>query len=171
MNKYLVVDWKRHRRVTIDTAPFIYMVEGGSPYNDVLKDFFNRVQRREIRAFTSALTLTEVLTIPLRKGQTDFVQSYRELLLRAKNLRLVDLNHSTAERAAQLRADNPKGTVKKSILSTPDAIQIATAIESQSSIFLTNDKDLKKVKGLPQNLKIVTLEELDLSFDSNTPNV
>jgi len=59
------------------------------------------------------------------------------------------INAQISETAAELRA-------KYSFIRTPDAIQIATAINTEADFFITNDK---KLKGLSE-IKSLVLDEL-----------
>ena len=76
----------------------------------------------------------------LRNGREDLANAYREILLRSPALRAIPLDQQAAEAAARLRAVYN--------LRTPDAIQIATAIQSGASHFLTNDITLAQVSGI-----------------------
>lgn len=80
------------------------------------------------------LTLTEVLVHPLRLRDRELADQYRRILLNASHVTAVPVSDVIAEEAAQLRANYS--------LRTPDAIQLATAIGSGASSFLTNDSKL-----------------------------
>jgi len=129
--------------VGLDTSPFIYFVERNSLYVDVMREIFRRVTNGDFEAFSSVITLTEVLVQPLR-------QNNQTLLYNGVNFKILPLISSTAERAADFRA--------RYNLRTPDALQIAAALENGCDVFLCNDKDLKRVT----ELKILILDELEL---------
>src|ERR1035438_5453343 len=80
---------------------------------------------------TSFVTLIEVLVHPLREGRPELAEEYRNILLHSPALTAIPLDEGIAEEAAGLRARHN--------LRTPDAIQLATAIRSGASWFLTND--------------------------------
>ena len=84
------------------------------------------------------MTLIEVLVHPLREGRPEL--EYRDILLRSSTLVAVPLDEGIAEEAAGLRARHN--------LRTPDAIQLATAVRSGASWFLTNDADLADLPGV-----------------------
>ena len=44
------------KSVFIDTAPFIYFMEGTSTYEDILKDLFSKIGDGQINAITSTMT-------------------------------------------------------------------------------------------------------------------
>jgi predicted nucleic acid-binding protein len=80
------------------------------------------------------LTLTEVLTHPLRQGNPHLAYEYWRILLQADNVETLPVSAPIAEEAARLRA--------KHNLRSPDSIQIATAINAAATTFLTNDTQL-----------------------------
>jgi len=80
---------------------------------------------------TSAVTLIEVLTQPLAKGEQELYSRYEQYLRSGPSLTLRSLDPDLAPRAAQLRA--------RYQIRTPAAIQLATAIEFGARLFLTND--------------------------------
>ena len=134
--------------VAIDTAPLIYFVEDNAVYAPLLRPFFEAIDRGELRAVTSTVTLLEVLVHPLRLKMPELAQQYRDILLHADGLSTVPVTAAIAERAARLRAEHN--------LRTPDAIQIATAIEAGASHVLTNDASLPS----SPNLQILLLSRL-----------
>ncbi len=134
----------------IDTAPFIYFVERHPDYLDLMRAVIRRIDAGELKAVSSVVTLAEVLTQPLRLGNLLLAQKYRDVLYRSRNFRLVPIDATIAELAADLRA--------RYNLRTPDALQLAAAIRAGCDAFLTNDVTLKKVA----ELKVLVLSELRL---------
>jgi predicted nucleic acid-binding protein len=126
--------------VGLDTAPLIYFIEANPTYLPTVKPFFTALDGGEFTAVTSVITLLEVLVHPLRQQRSNMAQQYQQILLHAKGLTTKDITVNIAKQAAQLRATYNIGT--------PDAIQIATALQAGANFFLTNDKDLKKVTDL-----------------------
>ncbi len=99
---------------------------------------------------TSVVTLTEVLTKPIQASDARLIQIYREMLLESQNFTLLPITAAIAERAAELRAAYQ--------LKTPDALQIAAALQAGCEGFVTNDRQLQLVK----ELRIVILDDLPL---------
>jgi predicted nucleic acid-binding protein len=115
-----------------------------------VRAIFALVDSAEIDAFSSVVTLTEVLTMPLAKGNTVYEQAYVDMLLNSNGITLIPVSISIARRAAELRARHN--------LRTPDAIHVATALEAGCQAFLTNDLGLKRVS----EIRILMLDELEL---------
>ena len=134
------LDALRGVTVAVDSAPFIYLIEKHPVYFATVSAFFAAVQNGEIRCVTSTLTIAEVLVHPFRLGRMDLVLDYQDILNETPDIEAFAVTSDIAEAAARLRANFN--------LRTPDAIQIATALVSQASLFLTNDKKLTKVPGL-----------------------
>ena len=135
-------------RLALDTAPIIYFVEAHPHYDGVMTVIFQRIANGDIEGFTSTLTLTEVLALPIQKQQLELCHTYKKLLASAANFTLAPITAEVAERAALLRA--------RYHLRTPDALQIAAALVNNCQVFLTNDKALSRVTEIP----IVILETL-----------
>jgi len=137
------------KTVFLDTAPLIYFIEGHSEHQGVLARLFQLNDNGEFAFITTSVTLLEVLVKPLKDEKTGIAQQYRDILTTAPGIEILDITTQIAERAAQLRA--------KYSLRTPDAIQLAAAIESGADYFLTNDLRLKAVA----EVRIVTVSELE----------
>ncbi len=134
----------------LDTAPVIYFVEKHPKYDALVTEIFQRIDNDMLVGITSVVTFTEVLVQPIRKGDTKLQQEYSELLLHSANFETMPIDADTARRAATLRAVYN--------LRTPDALQIATALEFNCQAFLTNDKQLQRVT----ELRVLILDELEL---------
>jgi predicted nucleic acid-binding protein len=126
--------------VGLDTAPLIYFIEQNEVYLESVRAFFQAMSQGEFQVITSTLTLTEVLVHPLRSGNVELAEQYRDIVLDQENLIAVSVSVEIAEVAAQLRATQN--------LRTPDAIQIATALQAGATFFLTNDARLAAVPDL-----------------------
>ena len=126
--------------VGLDTAPLIYLIEEHATYIPLVRPFFEALDRDEFRVVTSTLTLTEVLIHPMRHGDHELANRYRDTLLHATSLTTMPVPEEIAEQAAELRARHN--------LRTPDAIQLATALAAGASSFLTNDSQLPRLARL-----------------------
>lgn len=133
-----------------DTAPVIYFVEANPQYDALVTEIFQRVDDGEIVGLTSVITLCEVLVHPIRNQNNTLKQRYLDILQNSPNFFTKFINSSIAETAAELRA--------KYSLRTPDALQIATALDNGCDAFLCNDNGLKRVS----EIEILILDELEL---------
>lgn len=138
------------RRLGLDTAPFIYFIEQNATYLDVVREVMRLIDTQALAAVCSVITLTEVLTKPYQTNDLALAHQYRTILSGSRNLSVVDINAAIADRAARLRADYR--------LRTPDALQIAAAIEAGCDAFLCNDLNMRRVSPI----RILVLDELEL---------
>lgn len=137
-----------HSTIAADTMVFIYYLQDISPYGGLLQPFFEAWESGTHHGVTSVITLLEILVQPLRAGRPEVAIDYREALADLPHLELVPVDGRLAERAARMRASHG--------LSVPDAIQIATALEAQATVFLTNDRCLRKIRGI----EVALLDEM-----------
>jgi len=128
------------KRVALDTMIFIYPFEEHPLYLPLLKPFFGEVEKGNILAFTSTLSLTECLVQPFRAKALELAARYKTLFYHFPHLSVIAVDTEIAERAAWLRSQYR--------LRTPDAIQIATGIASACQVFLTNDERLPQVEEI-----------------------
>lgn len=125
--------------VYADTSVFIYTIEEHPDYYDLLQPLWLKFQTEKLELVSSELTLLETLVVPLRKADTELVETYEQLFLMSR-MQLLPITRTRLKAAAHLRA-----TTK---LKTPDAIHAATALSSGCTVFLTNDSQFRTVTVL-----------------------
>ena len=108
------------------------------------------IASQQLQVVTSVITLTEVLVQPLRLGNAELVETYRELVFSNDRFDIVSISLEIAESAALLRA--------RYNLSMQDALHAATAIKTGCDAFLTNDPDFRRV----QYLNALVLNDMEL---------
>jgi predicted nucleic acid-binding protein len=131
---------EKHRVVGLDTAPLIYFIEDVTPYADLLNPVFDRLESHALGAVTSTITLAEILTKPLVDKNFPLVDEIKFTIKAFSTLSMVAIDEKLAEAAALIRA--------RHAIRLPDALQIAAAIQGEATLFITNDKRLKKVDGV-----------------------
>jgi predicted nucleic acid-binding protein len=129
------------RAVAFDTAPLIYYLEEHPTYLVLVDELFDAIDAGNATGMTSVLTLLEVLVKPLRDGQSQIADEYRQLLTSSSNLKLLAIDEAVSQRAASLRASH-------AWLRTPDALQLATAIEHGADVIVTNDERWKALNEI-----------------------
>ncbi len=133
-------------RVTVDTAPIVYVLEDHPEMGPRYAGFFDRAQASRYQLTISTITLAEVLTGPLRTGDETLARKYREALTRPPVWQVVDVTAAIAERAARIRS--------RSRLRLPDAIQMATALETSSIALVTRDRDFSGLEALGEGVPV-----------------
>ena len=133
-------------RVVVDTAPIIYLLEDDPGFGPRFAPFFERAEAGGHELCISTVTLAEVLTGPLRAGNEGLAERYRNALTTPPTWRLVELTAAIAHRAARIRAH--------ARLRLPDAVQIATALETSSIGVVTHDRDFSSLDTLPERVAV-----------------
>ncbi len=127
--------------IFIDTAPVIYFIEAHPLFGPLVREVVTFFQSGKINAFSSVLTLTEVLPKPIENGDEKLASKFADFLKHGKNLNMVEISEGIAEAAGVLRG-------KYTFLKAIDAIQISAALDVRADCFLTNDKKLKQIKEI-----------------------
>ncbi len=123
-------------RIYLDTNIFIAAFERRDAVSDRLAEMFSSGRKRTGRLFaTSELTLSELLVVPMRDGNSALAHYYSNVLSDNEWLHACPITKPILVSAAGLRADR-KG------LRLPDAIHLATALATDCSHFLTEDNSL-----------------------------
>ncbi len=133
-------DKLRDKRVYFDSNIFIYLMEGFASLAHDLNDIRDSIAHGESSICTSELTLCEVLVPAFRANNTRLLALYRQFIEDSGAFELVPTTRETYVRASLFRAQLN--------LKTPDAIHMASAIQSGCTAFLTNDKSLKAPKDI-----------------------
>jgi predicted nucleic acid-binding protein len=130
---------RRHRRIALDTSIFIYQLEPNPKYLAYADLIFRWLEQPGSAAITSTITMTELLVLPYREGDEQRADDIYGLLATYPNLDWIAPNLEIADLAARIRALHR--------LRTPDALQAATALHTQSTGLITNDPIFARVKG------------------------
>ena len=138
----------KSHRVYFDANIFIYLLEGFSEFEVDLAAIRESILHQECEIHTSGLTLCEVLVLPFRQNNTQLIAQYRSFI---EGSGAFTIHPTTVE--TYLRASLYRGQFG---MKTPDAIHIATAVENNCSVFLTNDQ---AIKG-PSSMTIIHLTPL-----------
>ena len=131
---------KKHPRIGLDSNIFIYFIEGSPAYQKMTRKIFNAIESGHNEGICSTLSLLEVLVQPYKNKNEELVNQFYGWLTTYPHLNWVDMSLDIADRGAQLRAAYK--------LKTPDAILLATAIQSGATGFIGNDTQMKKVAEL-----------------------
>ena len=127
--------------IFIDTAPFIYHFENSEKYSPLTKVLFSELDKNSVRAITSVITLTEIITKPFQIGNREVVEKYIAYFRSGKNLVVHPINENIAIIAGELRGKYPS-------IKSIDALQLGTALFLEAKIFVTNDFQLEQIKEI-----------------------
>lgn len=127
--------------IFMDTAPFIYFFENNNRFADKVQELFQAVESGNAHIVTSLITYTEIITKPLKDGNTKLMEKYRAYFTGSKNMALLPFTIQCAEETARLRCLYN--------LKTPDAMQVASAIVCGADCIITNDLTWKRITEIP----------------------
>ena len=131
-------------RLYLDANFFIAFVE--SPLWD-FGGVIRRVETAPGSLVTSEFTVAEVLVLPFKTGDLALAQTYEDLWSRPGVFPMVPVSAAVLRRSAEIRATLGN--------KTPDAIHVATAVETGCTLFLSSDQRIR----LPEGLRRVSLED------------
>lgn len=134
--------------VFIDTAPIIYYIEAHPQFGPLAKEIVSLFQSGKLIAFSSVITLVEVLPKPVEAGNEKLVKKFSDFLKSGRNISLLDISSDIAELAGKLRG-------RYTSLRALDAIQIAVSINVKADAFITNDVKLKQI----EESKVIVLKD------------
>jgi predicted nucleic acid-binding protein len=134
--------------IFIDTAPIIYYIEAHPQFGPLAKEIVSSFQSGKLIAFSSVITLVEVLPKPVETGNEKLVKKFSDFLKAGRNISLLDISSDIAELAGKLRG-------RYTSLRALDAIQIAVSINVKADAFITNDLKLKQI----EESKVIVLKD------------
>ena len=137
-------------RILLDTVALIYFLEENERYSKRAEKIFSRIESGQLQGVIASLVFAELLVPLYRSGDPQAATGLSNRLRNFRNLEVIPLTTEISMGAARLRADYG--------LRTPDAIHAATAISTQSTGILTNDKHLKVLS--PEGLSIWLFDTL-----------
>lgn len=138
---------KNFRRIGLDANILIYHLRAHPSFGKPATRLLAECKQRQ--SVVSAIVFSEIFVSLFEQNDTVLIEKYRAFLNSFPRLDIVSANKQICLLAAQLRAAYR--------LKTPDAIHIATAIDSGCGVFITNDDNLKKV----QEITVLTLRDLN----------
>ncbi|MFT3741327.1 MAG: type II toxin-antitoxin system VapC family toxin [Gammaproteobacteria bacterium] len=147
----------QEKNIYLDTNIFIYLLEGFSEYASNLAKIFELIDSRKLKAYTSELTLAEVLTKPIADDNQNLQKNYKNILSSSDVLYVAPISRDILINAAHLRA---KSLLNNNNIRLPDAIHVATAQMCQCDIFLTNDQKLRSIIAMD----VIFISEIAKSF-------
>jgi predicted nucleic acid-binding protein len=142
-------EFRRFRRVGLDTSTLIYHLEDVEPYSELTAAAFTAIAEGAPAGILSTISATELLVQPFAENQKERVLSCERFLLSFPNTALIPPSYPIAKEAARLRAAYG--------IRTPDALLVATTLAERGQGFLTNDRDLRRLRG--EGLAVLVLDE------------
>ncbi len=143
-----ILDIIQGNLVYLDVNIWIYALEGYPDFWEEITLLFQAIDRGNLKAVTSELSLAEALVKPMQLQNESLQKAYKTAISNRQNVAVLPVEREILIQAAQLRSTSK--------LKLPDAIHGATALKAQCTSFLTNDRAFKEIT----NLHTVLLSEV-----------
>ena len=132
---------KSTEKFALDTNIFIYAAAKESPFKTPALDLLDYIRKKSPKTFISVIVLEEFFIRMYRLGTLEKFPYYMDLVTAGDSITLVNVTREITLKAAKIRAQFN--------LKAPDAIHLASAIESGAKTFITIDRRIpKKINGL-----------------------
>jgi len=132
--------------IYLDSCCFIYLVEGEPQWRAVVEQRLRDLESTS-RLVTSQLARLECRTKPTRDGNRALLERY-DMLFGADRVAVLDVSAHVIDRATDLGARHG--------FRTPDAIHLATAVESEATEFWTGDAALSRCTDIAVRVLLPT---------------
>jgi predicted nucleic acid-binding protein len=126
--------------VYVDAGVLALHLVGDPRYLSLTRAILSGLRDREFTAFTSAITIYQLLVEPYRSGHAATAERVEVLVAALRGLEIVPVSATIARQAAQVKAQIGGGL--------PRAIQIATALAGDSEVYVTRRSTLRRIAGL-----------------------
>lgn len=138
-------------KIGLDTAVFIYALEGHVTFGTLATKLFEQIEQGAIKASACDLVLAELMVKPLRLGQNEIAEEYARELPQFPNLNFCTVTQAIVIAAARLRGSSNLGLI--------DALHLAATSADGCTIFVTNDTAIKHPDA---KMTIILLSDLQV---------
>lgn len=131
--------------IALDSNIFIRALDDPGPLGEKSRIYLKKLKETTPSVFVSVMVVEEFFVKVYKSGREKKLESILDFITLGGLAKLVDVNKQIALLAAKIRADYH--------IKAPDALHLASAIESGAKIFVTTDKKLpRKIGKLTINL-------------------
>ena len=124
------------KNIMLDTNAVIYYLDGTLPFMGLMSALFPLVEEGRLSLNISVITEAELLVKPYREKRKTAIEAINFFLDEFPNLKIVPVTREISRQAAKIRAETD--------MRLPDAIILATAIDSQCDLMVGNDTVLMR---------------------------
>lgn len=128
--------------ISLDSNIFIRAIDDPSTLGEKSRELLEEIKKVSPQVFISTMLLQEFFVRVYKDSRQKDINPLLEFISLDRLCTIKDVDRQVALLAAKLRAEYPS-------LRAPDAIHLASAIESKAKLFFTTDRRLpKKIGGL-----------------------
>ncbi len=136
----IVTKIKGHNVIGLDAGVFILHFKGDPTYHPTTTKILSLIEAGQVKGVTSILTLFDLLEGPKRAKNFELVEKYTFLLATFPNLLVVPIDQEVVAFASTIKVEYK--------LSSPTAIQVASAILKDATIFITIDESMTQMRTI-----------------------
>lgn len=125
--------------LALDTNIFIYAYHKSDNQGDLAREFLARIKQGESQVFISVIVFEEFLVKIYKQKLEKNISEYEDFITAGGLITVTNMDRQIARVAAKIRAEFA--------IKAPDAIHLASAIESGAKVFITTDRRLPKKIG------------------------
>lgn len=129
-----------HRRLALDSSVFIYLFEQHPKYGQLCAMLIDGFDGGHNNGVASSIAVSEILTRPMKQKNGEVVSLYEHVFRSLPHFSLIEVDYTVAKAAAVLRAEYD--------ILLADALHVACALKGKATVFVTNDKKLKRIKDI-----------------------
>lgn len=123
--------------IALDTNIFIFALDHPGESGEKAGSLLEHIKHVSPKVFISVLTIHEFFIKVYKEGRGKDTDKLFDFISMGGLASLVDINREIALVAAKIRATHPH-------VRAPDAIHLATALQSKAKIFITTDRRLPR---------------------------
>lgn len=132
------------KKVLIDSNIIIYLTEKIEPYYQLSRELFAMVEEGNSSAVISILSVSEVMQGPLRAGKTDIAMAVKNYLINFPNTTCQQISSEVLDLVGW------DDRVSWKSLRTADSLIVASGLQAQADLFISNDSHF--LKSLPPEM-------------------
>lgn len=125
------------KKILVDTNIIIYLTDSVRPYVSLSRMLFEMIEKDEVQACFSIVTIAEVMQGPLKKGLTESAMNVRDFLLNFPNTFCQEITTVVLEHIGE------DDRIKWSKLRTVDSLIIASGLINGVEKIISNDQHFR----------------------------
>ena len=134
------------KKILIDTNIIIYLTDRVQPFEPFSKLLFEMIERGDTTASLSIISVAEVMQGPLKKGFHQNAEDVKNYLINFPNIFCQEITTDVLEHIGR------NNLIEWSKLRTIDSLIIASGLEQDVELFVSNDDHFKR--AIPRNLML-----------------
>ncbi|MFO7665574.1 MAG: type II toxin-antitoxin system VapC family toxin [Desulfobacterales bacterium] len=124
--------------VLVDTNIIIYLTDSIPPYEKLSRQLFEMIEKGEVSAVLSVISVAEVMQGPLKKGSIEKAHEVKNYLMNFPNVHCQDITGDVLDNVGKNSA------IEWSQLRVMDSLILASGLVNSVNLIISNDIHFKK---------------------------